>query len=158
MSCGSSLPIAPSLTEADTCPLWPSVTGHRSLSADRWCDSHGALTYRSDRMRPQVSRGPILVPMSDLVAIYEAGDEDVRMVTASNRVEWERTLELLERWLPPAPARVLDIGGGPGRYAAWLAERGYTVQLLDPSAGARREWLACAAPGIAEGSAHRVQR
>lgn len=71
-------------------------------------------------------------PMSDLVAIYEAGDEDVRMVTASNRVEWERTLELLERWLPPAPARVLDIGGGPGRYAAWLAERGYTVELLDP--------------------------
>lgn len=70
--------------------------------------------------------------MSDLVAIYEAGDEDVRMVTASNRVEWERTLELLERWLPPASARVLDIGGGPGRYAAWLAERGYTVQLLDP--------------------------
>ena len=83
-------------------------------------------------MKPQVSRGPIRVPMSDLVAIYEAGDEDVRMVTVSNRMEWERTLELLERWLPPAPARVLDIGGGPGRYAAWLAERGYTVQLLDP--------------------------
>ena len=54
------------------------------------------------------------------------------MVTAANRVEWERTLELLEQWLPPAPARLLDIGGGPGRYAAWLAERGYTVQLLDP--------------------------
>lgn len=54
------------------------------------------------------------------------------MGTASNRVGWERTLELLERWLPPAPARVLDIGGGPGRYVAWLAERGYTVQLLDP--------------------------
>ena len=54
------------------------------------------------------------------------------MVSASNRVEWERTLELLERWLPPAPARVLDIGGGPGRYAAWLTEHGYTVQLLDP--------------------------
>ena len=70
--------------------------------------------------------------MSDLVAVYEAGDEDVRMVSASNRVEWERTLELLERWLPPAPARVLDIGGGPGRYAAWLVERGYTVKLLDP--------------------------
>jgi SAM-dependent methyltransferase len=69
--------------------------------------------------------------MSDLVALYEAGDEDVRMVTAANRVEWERTLELLERWLPPAPARVLDIGGGSGRYAAWLTERGYEVHLLD---------------------------
>lgn len=70
--------------------------------------------------------------MSDLVALYEAGDEDIRMVSASNRVEWERTLELLERWLPAAPARVLDVGGGPGRYAAWLVERGYAVELLDP--------------------------
>jgi hypothetical protein len=70
--------------------------------------------------------------MSDVVGIYEAGDEDVRMVTASNRVEWERTLELLRRWLPAAPARVLDIGGGPGRYACWLRDNGYDVTLLDP--------------------------
>lgn len=70
--------------------------------------------------------------VSDIVKIYEAGNEDGRMVAASNRVEWVRTLELLERWLPGAPARVLDIGGGPGRYAAWLTERGYTVTLLDP--------------------------
>jgi ubiquinone/menaquinone biosynthesis C-methylase UbiE len=27
---------------------------------------------------------------------------------------------------------VLDVGGGPGRYAAWLAGRGYPVTLLDP--------------------------
>jgi SAM-dependent methyltransferase len=70
--------------------------------------------------------------MDDLVAIYEAGDEDARMADASNRVEWERTLDLLNRWLPPAPARVLDIGGGPGRYAQWLQGCGYQVTLLDP--------------------------
>jgi SAM-dependent methyltransferase len=70
--------------------------------------------------------------MSELVEIYEAGDEDIRMATASNRVEWERTLELLRRWLPAAPARVLDIGGGPGRYSVWLQDNGYSARLLDP--------------------------
>jgi len=70
--------------------------------------------------------------MDGLVAIYEAGDEDARMADASNRVEWERTLDLLDRWLPPAPARVLDIGGGPGRYAQRLQDSGYLVTLLDP--------------------------
>jgi SAM-dependent methyltransferase len=70
--------------------------------------------------------------VNDLVAVYEAGDENVRMVAGSNRVEWLRTLELLDRWLPPTPARLLDVGGGPGRYAALLGERGYAVTLLDP--------------------------
>ncbi len=71
--------------------------------------------------------------MSDqVVSVYEAGDEDRRMADASNRVEWERTLELLGRWLPPAPARVLDVGGGPGRYARCLQDGGYDVALLDP--------------------------
>jgi len=32
--------------------------------------------------------------MDDLVATYEAGDEDARMADESNRVEWERTLDL----------------------------------------------------------------
>jgi ubiquinone/menaquinone biosynthesis C-methylase UbiE len=27
---------------------------------------------------------------------------------------------------------VADVGGGPGRYAVWLAERGYQVHLIDP--------------------------
>ena len=35
--------------------------------------------------------------------------------------------------LPPAPARVLDLGGGPGGWALWLAGRGYRVTLADPS-------------------------
>jgi SAM-dependent methyltransferase len=33
--------------------------------------------------------------------------------------------------LPPVSASVADIGGGPGRYAVWLAEQGYTVQHRD---------------------------
>lgn len=35
----------------------------------------------------------------------------------------------------PGGARVLDIGGGPGRYTLWLAERGHRVVLADLSPG-----------------------
>ena len=41
-------------------------------------------------------------------------------------------MELLDRLLPPPPAQLLDVGGGPGTYAAPLAGRGYRVQLVDP--------------------------
>lgn len=34
--------------------------------------------------------------------------------------------------MPPAPAGVLDVGGGPGVHARWLAADGHTVHLVDP--------------------------
>src|SRR5207249_1849236 len=54
-----------------------------------------------------------------------------RLLTQS-RLEFVRTQELLSRFLPAPPAIVLDVGGGPGRYAACLATAGYTVTVLDP--------------------------
>lgn len=51
---------------------------------------------------------------------------------ALGRLERERTKELLSRFLPAAPARILDVGGGPGVYALWLASLGYEVLLIDP--------------------------
>jgi ubiquinone/menaquinone biosynthesis C-methylase UbiE len=47
-------------------------------------------------------------------------------------LEFLRTKEVIDRWLPKPPAVVLDVGGGPGAYSAWLARRGYQVHLLDP--------------------------
>ena len=47
-------------------------------------------------------------------------------------LEFVRTMELLERLLPKPPAQLLDIGGGPGTYAAPLARRGYNVHLIEP--------------------------
>ena len=41
-------------------------------------------------------------------------------------------MELLDRLLPRPPARLLDVGGGPGTYAAPLAKPGYRVHLVDP--------------------------
>ncbi|MGI9098543.1 MAG: class I SAM-dependent methyltransferase [Solirubrobacteraceae bacterium] len=53
-------------------------------------------------------------------------------LTTWGRLEFERTKDLMERFLPPSPARVLDVGGAEGAYALFLAARGYEVHLLDP--------------------------
>jgi S-adenosylmethionine-dependent methyltransferase len=50
-----------------------------------------------------------------------------------HRTEFAVTLRALAEHLPPPPARVLDCGGGPGRYALELARRGYDVTLFDLS-------------------------
>jgi ubiquinone/menaquinone biosynthesis C-methylase UbiE len=52
-----------------------------------------------------------------------------------HRTEFAVTLRALADHLPAPPARVLDIGGGPGRYAIALTQQGYTVTLLDLAAG-----------------------
>ena len=50
-----------------------------------------------------------------------------------HRTEFAVTLRALDEHLPPPPARILDCGGGPGRYAIALAQRGYDVTLFDLS-------------------------
>ena len=47
-------------------------------------------------------------------------------------IEFAITCHTLETLLPGS-GRVLDLGGGPGRYTIWLAERGYRVVLADLS-------------------------
>ncbi len=62
---------------------------------------------------------------------YASGYEEQRLEIGPGKLEGERTRELLERFLPPVPARILDVGGGPGAHACWLAKLGYEVHLLD---------------------------
>lgn len=47
-------------------------------------------------------------------------------------VEHENTYPYLEQHLPD-DGHILDAGGAAGRYAVWLAERGYEVTLIDIS-------------------------
>ena len=68
---------------------------------------------------------------AEIADYYNRGREAARLEGGKNQLERLRTQELLIRFLPPAPARVHDVGGGAGVYALWLAERGYTVNLLD---------------------------
>lgn len=68
----------------------------------------------------------------DIQSHYDLGLERERLVHNGESLEFVRTQELLKRHLPPSPADILDVGGGPGAYAAWLARCGYRVHLLDP--------------------------
>jgi ubiquinone/menaquinone biosynthesis C-methylase UbiE len=63
---------------------------------------------------------------------YDIGYERARLFPGGTpALEFVRSMELLDRLLPAPPARVLDVGGGPGTYAAPLARRGYRVHLVD---------------------------
>jgi ubiquinone/menaquinone biosynthesis C-methylase UbiE len=68
----------------------------------------------------------------DIQSHYDLDLESARL--AEDDLELTRSRELLRRYLPAPPCRVLDVGGGPGKYAAWLTQLGYTVHLVDPIA------------------------
>lgn len=65
-------------------------------------------------------------------AYYASCDEWSRLDSPEGRMEYRRTLGLVLERLAPG-SRVLDLGGGPGRYAADLAQQGHRVVLADLS-------------------------
>jgi cyclopropane fatty-acyl-phospholipid synthase-like methyltransferase len=84
-------------------------------------------------------------------AYYAAFDEWGRLDAPEGARELARALEVLVDKLPPG-ARVLDLGGGPGRYAIELAKRGHRVVLADLSPElldvARRRVAEAALPAV----------
>jgi SAM-dependent methyltransferase len=67
----------------------------------------------------------------EILSHYGEGVEQPRLLGGTSRLEFARTQHILSRFLPRSPARILDIGGGPGAYARWLTDQGYTVHVVD---------------------------
>ena len=66
---------------------------------------------------------------------YESTDEDLRLwQPGKGDLVRLRTWDIFERFLPGS-GRLLDVGGGTGTHAAYLAAQGYDVTLLDPVLG-----------------------
>jgi ubiquinone/menaquinone biosynthesis C-methylase UbiE len=82
------------------------------------------------RVADQPDAAESIVPA--ILGYYGAGLERDRLFEGRSQLERVRTQELLARHLPPPPAVILDVGGGPGVYARWLATEGYEVHLVDP--------------------------
>jgi len=85
-------------------------------------------------------------PAPEVTAYYERGGEDTRLRAGEGRLELLRTRDILRRVLPAAPCDVLDVGGGSGVHAAWLAADGHRVRVIEPVA----RYVATAAelPGV----------
>ena len=74
-------------------------------------------------------------PLDDVREYYsQFGEREWQRLVNPNdgAIEFAITCRTLSKYLPGS-GRILDIGGGPGRYAIWLAERGYRVVLADLS-------------------------
>ena len=67
----------------------------------------------------------------EVVRHYESIREEDRISSGLGQLELLRVQDVLRRHLPPAPARVLDVGGGTGIHASWLAGDGYRVHVVD---------------------------
>ncbi|WP_369260223.1 class I SAM-dependent methyltransferase [Streptomyces sp. R35] len=90
------------------------------------------MTADHDTPTTSTSAAGLPVLAEEITAYYERDNEDGRLRKGSGRLEFWRTQDVLRRLLPPAPAKVLDVGGGSGVHAQWLAADGYDVELLDP--------------------------
>jgi ubiquinone/menaquinone biosynthesis C-methylase UbiE len=94
--------------------------GHGTLAhRGRWNDCERSVKHASGEA-------------SEIAAFYALGLERDRLAAGPGALELLRTQTLLERYLPPPPALLADVGGGPGRYAMWLTGLGYRVHLVDP--------------------------
>lgn len=69
--------------------------------------------------------------LREVVDFYTQTSEELRLGEGSSQLEFERTRQLICRFFPAPPARILDVGGAAGRYAFWLAGLGYEVHLVD---------------------------
>jgi 2-polyprenyl-3-methyl-5-hydroxy-6-metoxy-1,4-benzoquinol methylase len=83
----------------------------------------------------------------EVEAYYDGAAQEEWDRLARHRTELAVSLRAMDEHLPGPPCEVVDIGGGPGRYAIELARCGYAVALVDIS----RECLRFARERAAEG-------
>lgn len=101
-------------------------------------------------------------PPPEVTAYYDRFAEESRLDTGPFKLEFARTKDILTRFLPAAPARVVDVGGAAGAYSAWLAGLGYEVHLVDASARLvaearrRNETLAATISSLSVGDAREL--
>jgi ubiquinone/menaquinone biosynthesis C-methylase UbiE len=84
----------------------------------------------------------------EIADFYQRTAEEARLEQGAFQLEEARTRELIQRFVPPPPATVLDVGGAAGAYGLWLAAAGYRVHLVDaaPRLVAEAERRSAAAP------------
>src|SRR5437762_10195479 len=91
-----------------------------------------------------------------ILQYYDQFDENSRLNSTAGQLEFARTLELLLRYLPPPPVRILDMGGGTGPYSELSAVKRLRRVHRAPHPGAsslpvRRRYAPQGTSGNAQG-------
>ncbi|MCB4809133.1 class I SAM-dependent methyltransferase [Tamlana sp. 62-3] len=63
---------------------------------------------------------------------YTKVSEETRLDKGMGVFEFERIKSLIEKYIQSSPLKIIDIGGGTGKYSEWLAKKGHQVHLVEP--------------------------
>lgn len=125
---------------ADT-PKLPEGPPYRCTELTAWGDAPFWMPPGDPRLEVLHNGGPADSPqmgnLQGLVAAWDKHSEWLDFLDPSAPNHQDKMLEravYLHHWAPwlPHAGRVLDLGGGCGRFAAALLERGLDVDIVDP--------------------------
>lgn len=68
----------------------------------------------------------------DIELFYNKASEETRLNKGMGVFEFERIKSLIEKYVPPTSSKIIDVGGGTGKYSEWLAKKGHEVYLIEP--------------------------
>ncbi|MEL6559279.1 MAG: class I SAM-dependent methyltransferase [Bacteroidota bacterium] len=63
---------------------------------------------------------------------YTKASEETRLENGMGVFEFERVKTLIEKYLSDTSLKIIDVGGGTGKYSEWLARKGHHVHLVEP--------------------------
>ena len=68
----------------------------------------------------------------NIEVFYNKASEETRLDKGMGVFEFERIKSLIEKYISTSPSKIIDIGGGTGKYSEWLAKKGHQVHLVEP--------------------------
>jgi len=68
----------------------------------------------------------------NIEVFYNKASEETRLDKGMGIFEFERIKSLIEKHIPSSSSKIIDIGGGTGKYSEWLAKKGHQVHLVEP--------------------------
>lgn len=66
-----------------------------------------------------------------MIDYYTKGQQKNRLKSGLFRLEYARTIEIIERYIDSEPAVMYDIGSGAGNYASYFAKKNHIVSVVD---------------------------
>ena len=68
----------------------------------------------------------------NIEVFYNKASEETRLDKGMGIFEFERIKSLIEKHIHSSSSKIIDIGGGTGKYSEWLANKGHQVHLVEP--------------------------